>query len=283
MATAIAIGGTPGDTHPFPFGANVSAPAQYFLTVHGRTAALTDAVKRRGGARPGAERQRRSRPTPDHGGWCPTASGTRAPRRCASPPAWGCGTQPPAPTCCRARSPAPLSREAPGKPAPPPAFFDVAFPLQRAGADAGNAGPRTTTDPAWWRESAQAQALASGDISSFHAEVDFAKLGPRTSTTTCPTSRPACRRAAPSTASSPRTSPTGRARTTRPAAAAARPPASGRCAASCCPTRSTCRAGPEPRAAGARRCCCTRCRPTTTSSRAPRTSRSSPTAARARS
>ena len=48
VATAIAIGGTEGETHPFPFGANVSAPAQYFLTVHGETAVLTDAATRRG-------------------------------------------------------------------------------------------------------------------------------------------------------------------------------------------------------------------------------------------
>ena len=44
VATALAIGGKPGETHPFPFGANVSAPAQYFLTVHGETATLTDAA-----------------------------------------------------------------------------------------------------------------------------------------------------------------------------------------------------------------------------------------------
>src|SRR6202035_3587258 len=44
VATAIAIGGTAGETHPFPFGANVSAPAQYFLTIHGTTAVLTDAL-----------------------------------------------------------------------------------------------------------------------------------------------------------------------------------------------------------------------------------------------
>src|SRR5207245_45235 len=44
IATAIAIGGTPGEPHPFPFGANVSAPAQYFLTIHGGTAVLTDAL-----------------------------------------------------------------------------------------------------------------------------------------------------------------------------------------------------------------------------------------------
>ncbi|HEX5223693.1 MAG TPA: hypothetical protein VFW29_01060, partial [Solirubrobacteraceae bacterium] len=53
VATAIAIGGTPGVTHPFPFGANVSAPAQYFLTVHGSTAVLTDAVT--GAVVPGPE------------------------------------------------------------------------------------------------------------------------------------------------------------------------------------------------------------------------------------
>src|SRR5207302_1273047 len=40
----------------------------------------------------------------------------------------------------------------------------------------GAPGPETTANPAWWRESAQAQALASGDISRFHADVDFAKL-----------------------------------------------------------------------------------------------------------
>src|SRR5947209_5242726 len=44
VATGIAIGGTEGVNHPFPFGANVSAPAQYFLTVHGETAVLTDAA-----------------------------------------------------------------------------------------------------------------------------------------------------------------------------------------------------------------------------------------------
>jgi hypothetical protein len=34
IAFSIAIGGTPGDVHPFPYGANVSAPADLFLTVH---------------------------------------------------------------------------------------------------------------------------------------------------------------------------------------------------------------------------------------------------------
>ena len=58
----------------------------------------------------------------------------------------------------------------------PPAFFDVAFRFNAQEPLPGTPGATTATAPAWWRESAQAQALASGDISSFHAEVDFAKL-----------------------------------------------------------------------------------------------------------
>jgi hypothetical protein len=62
----------------------------------------------------------------------------------------------------------------------PPAFFDVGFRFNAQEPLPGTPGPTTTTDPAWWRESAQAQALAGGDISSFSAEVDFAKLAAKT-------------------------------------------------------------------------------------------------------
>ena len=42
IAFSIAIGGTPGQTFPFPDGANVVAPAQLFLTVHpGQSGKLT--------------------------------------------------------------------------------------------------------------------------------------------------------------------------------------------------------------------------------------------------
>jgi hypothetical protein len=34
VAFSIAIGGTPAKVHPFPDGANVTAPAELFLTVH---------------------------------------------------------------------------------------------------------------------------------------------------------------------------------------------------------------------------------------------------------
>ena len=36
--------------------------------------------------------------------------------------------------------------------------------------------PNAVSDPAWWRENAQAHALTTGDISQFFANVDFNKL-----------------------------------------------------------------------------------------------------------
>src|SRR6185503_5402524 len=48
VAFSIALGGTPGTLHPFPHGANVSAPADLFVTVHalgsGMTAELVNAA-----------------------------------------------------------------------------------------------------------------------------------------------------------------------------------------------------------------------------------------------
>jgi hypothetical protein len=63
----------------------------------------------------------------------------------------------------------------------PPAFFDVGFRFNAQEPMPGTPSPGTTADPAWWRESAQAQALAGGDISAFHADVDFSKLRSRVS------------------------------------------------------------------------------------------------------
>src|SRR6266566_2522542 len=57
----------------------------------------------------------------------------------------------------------------------PAAFFNVAFrydePMPAPGDPAG-----TATGPAWWRDKHQGEALAAGDLSAFHADVDFAKL-----------------------------------------------------------------------------------------------------------
>src|SRR4051794_24570694 len=57
----------------------------------------------------------------------------------------------------------------------PPGFFNVAFrydePMPQIGDPTG-----TAQSPAWWRDKAQGTALAAGDISAFHADVDFGKL-----------------------------------------------------------------------------------------------------------
>jgi hypothetical protein len=175
VAIAIAIGGTPGVTHPFPFGANVSAPAQYFLTVHGSTAVLTDAVT--GAVVPGPAPtvrvdllRRQITVEVPHSDWNP---GTSTVRLAAGVGLWNASTNSYLLPVAQASATQPGGA---GADAAPPAFFDVAFRFNAQEPVPGTSGPQTTANPAWWRESAQAQALAAGDISPFHAEVDFAKL-----------------------------------------------------------------------------------------------------------
>jgi hypothetical protein len=179
VAIAIAIGGTEGHSHPFPFGANVSAPAQLFLTIHGETAVLTDATTGAtvAGAPPSlsVDRARRqitvSLPNKT---WNPGSGKVRlaagvglwdnASGKYLLPQAERSETRP----------------GGAGKALSPPAFFDVAFRFNAQEPMPGTPHPETTTDPAYWREGAQSQALAAGDISPFHAEVDFSKLRGRT-------------------------------------------------------------------------------------------------------
>jgi predicted esterase len=60
----------------------------------------------------------------------------------------------------------------------PPAFFDTAFRTHEPMTDLHEVDsvPATAQSPAWWRDADQGQALASGDISSLAASVDFRKL-----------------------------------------------------------------------------------------------------------
>jgi hypothetical protein len=175
IATAIAIGGTAGQTHPFPFGANVSAPARYFLTIHGTTAVLTDALtgKEVPGPAPGVSVdlvRRQITVTVPHSEWNP---GTSKVRLAAGVGLWNASAN------SYLLPVAERSATQPGGAGPdpaPPAFFDVAFRFNAQEPVPGTPGPETTANPAWWRESAQAQALSKGDISPFYAEVDFAKL-----------------------------------------------------------------------------------------------------------
>ncbi|MEA2199560.1 MAG: hypothetical protein QOI89_156 [Solirubrobacteraceae bacterium] len=175
VATAIAIGGSEGQSHPFPFGANVSAPAQYFLTIHGSTAVLTDAAT--GAAVPGPSpavtvdlSRRQITVLVPHSEWNP---GTSTVRLAAGVGLWNASTDSYLLPVAQRNATQPGGAGA--NPAPP-AFFDVAYRFNSQEPMPGTPGPGTTADPAWWRESAQSQALAAGDISAFHAEVDFAKL-----------------------------------------------------------------------------------------------------------
>jgi len=175
VATAIAIGGTEGQTHPFPFGANVSAPAQYFLTVHGETAVLTDAVT--GAQVPGSAPtvsvdlpRRQITVRVSHKQWNP---GTGTVRLAAGVGLWNAAAGSYLLPVAERSATQPGGA---GTASAPAAFFDVGFRFNAQEPMPGAPSPGTTADPAWWRESAQAQALASGDISAFHADVDFSKL-----------------------------------------------------------------------------------------------------------
>jgi hypothetical protein len=175
VATAIAIGGTEGEPHPFPFGANVSAPAQYFLTVHGETASLTDAVT--GTEVPGPPPsvsvdlvRRQITVEVSHRQWNPGSSTIRL---AAGVGLWNAATGSYLLPGATASATQPGGA---GANPSPPAFFDVAFRFNAQEPVPGTPNPSNEADPAYWRESAQAQALASGNISAFHAEVDFSKL-----------------------------------------------------------------------------------------------------------
>jgi hypothetical protein len=175
IATAIAIGGTAGETHPFPFGANVSAPAQYFLTIHGGTAVLTNAAT--GAVLPGPAptvgidlARRQITVLVPHSQWNP---GTGTVRIAAAAGLWNTATNSYLLPVAERSATQPGGA---GTNANPPAFFDVGFRFNAQEPVPGTPSSSTTANPAYWRESAQGQALAGGDMSLFHAEVDFAKL-----------------------------------------------------------------------------------------------------------
>jgi pimeloyl-ACP methyl ester carboxylesterase len=179
VATAIAIGGNEGETHPFPFGANVSAPAQYFLTVHGESATLTDASSGAEVAGPAPTvsvdlARRQITVEVAHSEWNPGSSTVRL---AAGVGLWNSATNSYLLPGAEASATQPGGA---GANTVPPAFFDVAFRFNAQEPVPTTPNPGNEANPAYWRESAQAQALASGDISKFHAEVDFAKLAAKT-------------------------------------------------------------------------------------------------------
>ena len=178
LAFSIAIGGTKGRSFAFPRGANVSAPARLFLTVHpkgsGLVAELTNAAtgKPVSGPAPSLRLNRLRRQIEvrvPHSVWNP---GLRTVRLAAGVGLWDAGAQ-------RYLLPQESADEThpggAGGASQPAAFFNVAFrthePVQRP-----NEGSAVVTDAAWWRDRDQGGALAANDISRFSANVDFRKL-----------------------------------------------------------------------------------------------------------
>lgn len=165
----IALGDS-ATARPFPFGANVSAPAQYFLTVHGNQAVLTNAADGRV-VTPAptvtvdmTRRQFEVRvPT---AAWNP---GRGVVRVAAGAGLWDTANNRYMLPSLSASSNTPGGS---GTLTAPPAFFNVAFRFNEPMLGPG----QTLSGTSYWRENAQAKALASGDISGFFARVDFAKL-----------------------------------------------------------------------------------------------------------
>ena len=210
VAATIAIGSSAAPL-PFPHGANATAPAAMFLTVHGSSADLLDAVTQQpvAGGAPTASVDRERRQIEvrvPHAAWDPGAG------PCASPRASGSGTPPPAPTSRRrprrARRPRP--------------------------AAAGRARRRSST----WRSASTSRCrrwatrparrrTRPGGATSARAATCRPATSPRSTPTwtsasspTGPTTRAACRAPACSTGSSPAASSPSRASTSTRSAAA---------------------------------------------------------------
>lgn len=169
LAFSIAIGDSAAP-RPFPFGANVSAPAQYFLTVHGSQAVLTRAAD--GAVMSPAPTVAIDMTRRQFEVRIPTAAwnpGSTTVRLAAGAGLWDAVNN-------RYLLPgASASAAAPGGAAgmaAPAAFFNVAFRFNEPMFTPA----QIASGKSYWRDYAQSNALASGDISAFYAYVDFAKL-----------------------------------------------------------------------------------------------------------
>lgn len=186
VATTIAIGGTAGVPVPFPYAANVSAPASAFLTVHGTTADLRSATAGNpviASSLPVSidMTRRQIQVEVPHSDWDPTGQVVRlaagvglwdkASNRYLLPQQSADATHPGG---AGALGPSPA------------AFFNVAFRSTNQGLPNSEPFPsvqdptNTAGESAWWRDKAQGDALRGRDISRFYANVDFNKLAAAT-------------------------------------------------------------------------------------------------------
>ena len=178
VGISIALGGEAGRTHPFPYAANTESPADVFVTVHPQghrivgTVTMASTGTTVGKAAVAVDRVRRQFTVlVPHQDWNPGASTQRvaaavglwdrANDRYLVPGFSASATQP----------------GGAGFTSSPSAFFNVAFrfkePLPQFGPEIAR---ESAVDAHWWRDAAQGAALASGDISDLHADVNFGKL-----------------------------------------------------------------------------------------------------------
>ncbi|MEA2123225.1 MAG: hypothetical protein QOI80_7 [Solirubrobacteraceae bacterium] len=180
-ATTIAIGNS-DELRAWPFGAGVSSHAQYFLTVHGSTAELRDAgtdapVTPAPAAAVDTER-RQIVVTVPHAAWNP---GTDTVALAAGVGLWDAAAgEYLAPAASRTET-TPGGAAANGARLFNLAFRGHAEPFPDlsslpAGVTIADAAAGAKYLGSWWREKAQADTLASGDVSAFKADVDFGKL-----------------------------------------------------------------------------------------------------------
>ena len=180
VAFTIALGSS-DQPRPLPHGANATAPAQLFATVHGTTADLRDAAT--GAAVAPAPSvavdvpRRQFDVRIPHAAWSP---GTGKVRVAAAVGLWDRANG-------RYLIPGDTASETrpggAGSLASPTAFFNVAF--RRACTARGQQACEPlpdidrlehNVDPAWWRDKQQGAALRTGDLAPFAAEIDFARL-----------------------------------------------------------------------------------------------------------
>jgi predicted esterase len=174
LGTTIAIG-TSKHPREFPFGANVTAPAKLFLTVHGKKATLQNAASgKRIGAAPRvsvSKRRRQIQVLVPHSSWDPGQSKVRL---AAGVGLWDKSSHSYLIPGTSATATTPGGAAGLAKPA---AFFNVAFRYAEPVPDLSkNGGATAVVNPSWWRDKAQAKALAAGNLKRFHVKVDFAKL-----------------------------------------------------------------------------------------------------------
>jgi hypothetical protein len=173
----VAIGSSPQPV-AWPHGAGVRSPAQLFLTVHGTIAELIDASGQARIPAPTASVDRARRQIDvriPRAAWDP---GTAKVRLAAATGLWSGNAY--------LRPGSSASATAPGGTSPSGSgLFNVAFRYDEpmpdvsmfgAGVTIADAAVGSMQQARWWRDRAQADALAAGDISKYSQEIDFAKL-----------------------------------------------------------------------------------------------------------